>query len=199
MQQADSPDRRQKLKVQLSRLGKRISLVARFSGILLSVISMHLLIIRPLVNRVDQLQAELRETEIRFLKISAEQSTIRATNDLLTELRSQHDEIAGARATLLQLQKLREEIQCEAQEIPAALEAISRISELPDQVHHSELGRLTNLVEPSPEPLSTKEESKSTTPESSVETSTVLHNEPSQALEIQIIARKEALSARTSR
>lgn len=146
---ADQPG---KLRSRFENAVKVFGSVTRVSGLLLTVISMHILVIRPLVQRVDHLQAELHGIEATLSKVAAEQSHLQSTNDLLSELRSQHDAIAGARATLQQMHKLREQIELESNKIPEAMEAVTRICELPDHLHQSELKRYTTLVKPVPGP-----------------------------------------------
>ncbi len=140
------------LKSSISSAAKVMGNVTRVTGLLLTVISMHILVIRPLVDRVDHLQSELHDIDVTLSKVAAEQSDLHVTNDLLSELKTQHDAIAGARATLQQMQKLREEIEIESNKIPEAMEAVSRISELPIHLHQAELERYTELVKPVPNP-----------------------------------------------
>lgn len=146
------PIKQSNLTSKISHVAKVMGSITRVSGLLLTVISMHVLVIRPLVDRVDQLQSELHDIDVTLSRVAAEQTHLHATNDLLSELKTQHDEIAGARASLQQMQKLREELEIESNKIPEAMKAVTRLSELPVHLHRSELERYTTLTKPVPNP-----------------------------------------------
>ncbi len=133
------------LKNRLWSLLEKISGPIRIVGILMSVLSMHLLVVRPLVDRVGRLESELHGIDTTLQKIAKSRTTIRQTNSLLENLKSQHEELARARATVHQLQILRKEIAYEAEQIPAALESLKRLSELSDYVFQSEVKRYSQL------------------------------------------------------
>ena len=127
-------------------IANKISWTTRVSGVLLSVLSMHFLVVRPLVQRVDRLQSQLIFVDATLSKVAAERATLMETNELLSEIKSQHDEVAGARATIRQLQKLRDELVDEAEQFPAAMRAVRRMSELPAHVFQAEADRYSRLV-----------------------------------------------------
>ncbi len=133
------------LKDRLWAFIEKVSGPLRIAGILLSVLSMHLLVVRPLVERVGQLESELHEIDSTLEKLAQSRETIRETNSLLENLKSQHEELARARATVRQLQVLRKEIVAEAEQIPAAMQSLKRISELPNQVFESEVERYSQF------------------------------------------------------
>ena len=110
----------------------------RIAGLLISVISLHLFVVRPLVDRVDVLEAELQNVDRSLSEVAGYEESLSANNDLLSELKRQHEDLAAARATVRQLQQLRLEILKEADRIPEAMAAVTRISALPDHVLTSE-------------------------------------------------------------
>ncbi len=140
------PEKRQILRDQIRLITDKISWTTRVSGVLLSVLSMHFLVVRPLVQRVDQLQRELTFVDAALSKVDSERAAVLETNELLSSLKSQHDEVAGARATIRQLQKLRDELISESDQFPAAMRAVKRMSELPDHVFQAEADRYSHLV-----------------------------------------------------
>ncbi len=140
------PEKQRVLTDRLRLIVEKISWTTRVTGVLLSVLSMHFLVVRPLVERVDRLQNELIFVDAALSKAVAENSTILETNDLLSNLKTQHEEVAGARATIRQLQKLRDELVFEAEQFPAAMRAVTRMSELPEHVFQAEADRYSRLV-----------------------------------------------------
>lgn len=131
------------------RIGKfidKLAAVTRVSGLLLSVISMHLLIIRPLVNRVDSLQLQLNAMQRSISKVAQENSHLEEANDLLSNLKAQHDEIAGARATMEQLRKLREEALLEANRVSEAAFKVNQLSLTAQEMIHQQEEHDSELV-----------------------------------------------------
>ncbi|TWT51606.1 hypothetical protein KOR42_34940 [Thalassoglobus neptunius] len=145
---ADSPNFQSKLLAIASRLSSPL----RVSALMISVITMHLLVVRPLVERVDRLQAEIHDVDSTLSKVADHRQSLSETNDLLSQLKSQHEEVARARATVRQLEQLRREIVLESERIPETIRAVARLKQLPrfpDSDHHSD---------ESPPPLSPTDE-----------------------------------------
>lgn len=122
-----------------------ISWNTRVAGVLISIFSMHLLVVRPLVDRVDQLQAELNQMDATLSQVVGRRSSIQQTNDLLSGLSEQHERAARARATVRQLELLQSAILREAEQLPEALESVRRMSELPRRIFEAEVDRSAAL------------------------------------------------------
>lgn len=146
MGQLAQPDRWQKLRANVHSLSKKVRWATRLTGVLASVLSMHILVVRPLVDRVDRLQAELHYVDTTLSKVAGERLTVRETNNILSGLKEQHDDVAGARATVRQLHQLRREIQAEAEQIQAALDSVSRMRELSDSIQLAEMVANSSLM-----------------------------------------------------
>lgn len=117
----------------------------RIAALLISVISLHLFVVRPLVARVHHLETELQHVTESMLELAAYDESLATNNDLLSSLKQQHEDLAAARATVRQLSQLRLEIEKEADRIPEAMAAVTRISTLPDHVFSSEAERQAQL------------------------------------------------------
>ena len=146
MGQLARPDRWEKIRANFHSLSKKVRWATRLTGVLASVLSMHILVVRPLVDRVDRLQAELHYVDTTLSKVAGERLTVRETNNILSGLKEQHDDLAGARATVRQLHQLRREIQAEAEQIQAALDSVTRMRELSDSIQLAELDTNSSLL-----------------------------------------------------
>lgn len=82
----------------------------RLAGILLSVLSMHLLVVRPLLARLDRLREEQHAVDQTLTELSDSGTCLWETNQFLKGLRLQRDELAAARATLQQWRRLHDEL-----------------------------------------------------------------------------------------
>ncbi|MEW4490006.1 hypothetical protein AB1L42_18125 [Thalassoglobus sp. JC818] len=125
---ADSPSHQSKLMAIASRLSSPL----RVSALMISVITMHLLVVQPLVERVDRLQAEIHDVDSTLSEVADHRHSLSETNDLLSQLKSQHEEVARARATVRQLEQLRREIVLESERIPETIRAVARLKQLPN-------------------------------------------------------------------
>ena len=134
----------------LHRFFQTVAAPLRISALLISVISLHLLVVRPLVSQVNQLETQFVEINKSLTEVASHKASLAANNDLLSGLKKQHEDLAAARATVRQLDQLRKEILKESERIPEAMAAVSRISELPEHVFVSEVERHSTLF-PVPE------------------------------------------------
>lgn len=123
----------------------------RSLGIVVSVITMHLLIVRPLVERLNGLEEQLAQTGDDLQALRGAQVTLGQSGDVMTQLRRQHDELAGARASVRQWQQLRREIELEATQIPAARAALARMADLPVLLRDTEIAMGSTPFLPLPE------------------------------------------------
>ena len=118
----------------LKSLANGIATPLRIFGLLISVISLHFLVVRPLVEQVDRIEVGMQDVEHSMMQLAEHEGSLTGTTTLLKSLRSQHEDLASARATVYQLDQLRKEIIKESRQIPEAMEAVSRIGQLRDHL-----------------------------------------------------------------
>lgn len=82
----------------------------RIAGIVLSVVSMHLLVVRPLLSRVDRLEGDLHVADLTLTELADSGRSLWETNDFLKGLRVQREELNAARETLQQWRQFHQEL-----------------------------------------------------------------------------------------
>ena len=125
----------------LALLAQTIHWPTRVLGIVASIVSMHLLIVRPLMTRVDSLESEIHEFD-SSLAVVAQRSTGHSSMQLSSQLETRHDDIVAARATLAQISLLNREMGVEADRLEHTQAALNRLKRIPSEVSKIE-GMLT--------------------------------------------------------
>ncbi len=95
---------------------------------------MQLMMVGPLKDRLDEIQARLTESEGNMKKLVAGRDAVWKTNNLLTSIEEQASHIQKVQKSLGDIQNLRTGIQREAEASAAAMTALERMSAIQDRL-----------------------------------------------------------------
>ena len=91
---------------------------------------LQIMMVGPLKNQLESIQARLDDSEKDMRKLVAERQQLWRTNDLLSGLQDQASQIEDISATLISIKGLREHVEHEAKESQKALAAFNSIAAL---------------------------------------------------------------------
>jgi hypothetical protein len=101
-----------------------------------TVLAVNLSIVRPLKDRMEELQREVVGMQSQVQLLVGERDQVRSTNDLLTGLKAQEAAFEEARHSLAALRQFREEMTTESQKATEALASIEKLDTLQRTVLH---------------------------------------------------------------
>ena len=97
---------------------------------MIGIVVMQLLIARPLAQRIDSMQQQIRVVDTHLVELTGSRDDVRNTNDLLTGLKSQHDQLVAAQQTVVRLKNLQREIESEALKVGTSMAALQQLAHL---------------------------------------------------------------------
>jgi hypothetical protein len=105
-----------------------------FSGVALGLLSMDLMVRRPMLREMAQVRSELSSLERDMEQLVGVRNQVWETNNLLTGLRSQHRQLDEARLSLGAVAQLRQEIENEAGKTSSTFTKLDRLISLQNSV-----------------------------------------------------------------
>ena len=99
-------------------------------GAMIGIVVMQLLIARPLTQRIDAMQQQMSVVDSHLVELTGSRDDVSRTNDLLSGLHTQHDQLAAAQHTVVRLKNLQREIETEAGKVSTSMEALQQLAQL---------------------------------------------------------------------
>jgi hypothetical protein len=108
----------------IQQLLKRIHVPTLAFGVILGILSIQLLVGRPLMQRLSGLSQNVADINQQLLLLTGHRDDVNSSNSLLDSLRTQHDLLVDARKSVDEIRTLQQSIQREARQTSEALAAI---------------------------------------------------------------------------
>ena len=99
-------------------------------GAVIGIVIMQLLIARPLAQRIDAMQNQMGVVASHLVELTGSRDDVRRTNDLLSGLQTQHDQLVAAQHTVVRLKNLQQEIESEAGKVNTSMVALQQLAQL---------------------------------------------------------------------
>ena len=80
---------------------KQINWPTLAGGAMIGIIVMQFFIGRPLTQRIDSMHEQMSVIDTHLVELTGSRDDVRRTNDLLTGLKTQHDQLVAAQATVV--------------------------------------------------------------------------------------------------
>lgn len=103
---------------------QKLHLPALAGGLILGVLSVHIVIARPLMSRVAGMQQNMAEINKQMLLLAGHRDDLVVSNSLLHNLRVQHDQLVEAGRAVEQTRLLQQNVLREARQTTEALAAV---------------------------------------------------------------------------
>ena len=97
---------------------------------MIGIVIMQLLIARPLAQRIDTMQQQMCVVDSHLVELTGSRDDVRRTNDLLSGLKTQHDQLVAAQHTVLRLKNLQREIETESGKVGTSMAALQQLAQL---------------------------------------------------------------------
>ncbi len=99
-------------------------------GAMIGIVLMQLMIARPLTQRIDTMQQQMSVVDSHLVELTGSRDDVRRTNDLLSGLKTQHDQLVAAQQTVVRLKNLQQEIETEARKVGTSMAALQQLAHL---------------------------------------------------------------------
>ncbi|MCA8996608.1 MAG: hypothetical protein KDA80_06480 [Planctomycetaceae bacterium] len=110
----------------------------RLLGVLISVLSMNLLVVQPLLDRQSFVEQELLQMRRGLEPVLAVPENAKRTNEFFQSLGQQHRTAVSARSTLNQLEQLQRELKGAVEGVPELRDTVARVRALAKQLRISD-------------------------------------------------------------
>jgi len=97
---------------------------------MIGIVVMQLLIGQPLTQRIDVMQRQMTVIDSHLVELTGSRDDVRRTNDLLSGLKTQHDQLVAAQQTIVRLKTLQQEIESESRKVGTSMAALQQLAHL---------------------------------------------------------------------
>src|SRR4051812_1711837 len=100
------------------------------SGLPLGLLLMQVLVGRTMTARMDELAVQMNQTRHQMQVLAGSSDDVAMTNDLLSRLTVQKSQVRAANDTMVELQRLRQQVERDSTRLDKAMAALEQIHKL---------------------------------------------------------------------
>jgi len=109
---------------------KQLNWPTLLSGLAMGLVIMQMLVGQSVSRRMDQLTAQMVETQKQMTLLAGSADDVGQTNDLLSRLTAQKTQLRAASDTMVELQRLRAQVERDSNRLDKAMTALEKVHKL---------------------------------------------------------------------
>jgi hypothetical protein len=109
---------------------KQLNWPTLLCGLAMGLVIMQMLVGQQVTRRLDQLTVQMTETQKRMDLLAGSTDDVAQTNDLLSRLTAQKTQLRAANDTMVELQRLRAQVERDGHRLDKAVSAVEKIQKL---------------------------------------------------------------------
>ena len=109
---------------------KQLNWPTLLSGLAMGLVIMQMLVGQSVTRRMEQMTVQMVETQKQLSMLAGSADDVGQTNDLLARLTAQKSQVRTATETMVELQRLRSQVERDSQRLDKALAALDKLNKL---------------------------------------------------------------------